>query len=405
MASFNENKDIKVNNLKGRLIHRIKGPSVGLQNCGNTCYFNSIMQMIYSMPELVQILIDNINDYKPDVVIDNNDYAYKIISLLHSMRSNIQPIQGNLVEGHNTTFEFEGHIMSDIAPATYGNAYFNSPNGEQFDLANLVEATGELLGGIGGQQSASEFFMLIISRFLLDYFSDVTQWYHNKPDSEPRFYYEQSNDPRGYCQLIINETKHARNGHIVQKKDEQWLIDVQTVNELNNNGQKQYLDETRSINEIINSMAKYKNIETECYTIPGEILESAGTEFYTCTSFDKLGKYLILNIRLNNYIDGNYTIKPFLGEINNMLEITLPTEQMKIYELVSVILRAGDVGGGHYINYSKTSQGWFAYNDETVSFLGSEISFNKEAGDYLNPKLNETTTFNVEMLLYSERLT
>lgn len=82
-----------------------------------------------------------------------------------------------------------------------------------------------------------------------------------------------------------------------------------------------------------------------------------------------------LIIQFKRFIShGNHTRK------NNM-KVQFPFENLEInehiklepsyYELYSVINHMGDVGGGHYTNYSKNSinNGWYEFNDSNVSYL------------------------------------
>jgi ubiquitin C-terminal hydrolase len=85
----------------------------------------------------------------------------------------------------------------------------------------------------------------------------------------------------------------------------------------------------------------------------------------------------------------NCGLVPFPLDNMNVTEIT--RDQPTAYELYSVINHMGDVGGGHYTNYSKNSitNEWYEFNDSRVSYL-------------TNPQ-NEIISPNAYVLFYQKK--
>lgn len=85
----------------------------------------------------------------------------------------------------------------------------------------------------------------------------------------------------------------------------------------------------------------------------------------------------------------NCGLVPFPLDNLNVSEIT--RDAATSYELYSVINHMGDVGGGHYTNYSKNSitNEWYEFNDSRVSYL-------------TNPQ-NEIVSENAYVLFYQKK--
>jgi ubiquitin C-terminal hydrolase len=85
----------------------------------------------------------------------------------------------------------------------------------------------------------------------------------------------------------------------------------------------------------------------------------------------------------------NCNLVPFPLDNLNVSEIT--RDAATAYELYSVINHMGDVGGGHYTNYSKNSitNEWYEFNDSRVSYL-------------TNPQ-NEIISPNAYVLFYQKK--
>jgi hypothetical protein len=50
-----------------------------------------------------------------------------------------------------------------------------------------------------------------------------------------------------------------------------------------------------------------------------------------------------------------------------------------IYNLASVVVHRGTMGGGHYVAYCRRGDDWYLFNDESVSHVPAEVVANCEA--------------------------
>mmetsp|Transcript_17901 Transcript_17901/g.30439 ORF Transcript_17901/g.30439 Transcript_17901/m.30439 type:complete len:177 (+) Transcript_17901:329-859(+) len=81
------------------------GTPVGLKNIGNTCYFNSILQVYYNLPEFVRTIFEFKDDDKPLELIEalKDDLEYKqTINRLEQSRkliANLKKIFGLMTLG------------------------------------------------------------------------------------------------------------------------------------------------------------------------------------------------------------------------------------------------------------------------------------------------------------------
>lgn len=91
----------------------------------------------------------------------------------------------------------------------------------------------------------------------------------------------------------------------------------------------------------------------------------------------KLPKYLIFLFKRFDFIN-NRKINKFI-EYPIKLKLTDKFEANVSYELSSMVIHAGGLGGGHYVSVGKKIDKWILFNDSNTKKIKKSIALDKKA--------------------------
>lgn len=284
----------------------------GLQNVGNTCWMNSLLQLIFNM--------DSFKNFKGET----NKY-YNLIKDLHDYGSKLE----------NNTF-----IGSEIMDAF---------------KKNIIKGVDrlEIFGG-SSQHDPNEFYSLLNSCFpgrhdthFLNmepiYINEIIT-FNNMMLSEIKATYFGVEIEIPKESIVENITAYLKEEVIPEygfyKNDGYALINNNTIN--------------RGEKTIIN------NSDIQTITLPDK-----DNEKYVIKN--KIIKKLELGNAPKNILINLKRFSNTLEKIDKKIEINLEIEiNNKNYNLTSFICHSGTLSGGHYTNYSKKNNNkWYEYDDST----------------------------------------
>lgn len=366
----------------------------GLHNLGNTCYMNSVIQILIHNPILEHYFRDNTY---------TNDLPNGIIN---RMTSEKKPI--------NNVNDIEAEIQASIT----------------FNLVNLcdVMSTGTCVApqrfkyslGVknqtfagNGQNDSHE-----LLTYLLDAIHEETKYSINIR-TLPIEYTKIENMKNGYSKILqstsdqkkITQILREYMTYLVQHKNEALIHSSTTV-------WKNYIEKNSSIISHFFTGLHHSTIKCltcsceshnfEHYTsislelIPEkssmtlfECLDNfikceplEGTNAYHCSECDtkractkkitfwNIPNMFIINLKRFKH-DGHTQIK-----LNNnvvyptILDMKQYTEsqfqQKTTYDLIGVVHHYGGTSGGHYVSFAKIQEHWYAFNDERVGRISNE---------------------------------
>lgn len=286
----------------------------GLLNIGNTCYANSAFQLLFTIEELREYVLDDNNweeqlkemcikkgiSNDEDIINLIKQYfiiiLYKFLTIpgdvknptcLLSLFKNRNPNSNFNIREQNDSHEFLNILIDNL-------------DEEFYKLKNIIPLETEI--------KKSEYSSILSDLLNIHYDIKVT----NSKDNE------------------IDEIKEKNNFLYLHLSENQNKENIQEL-----------------INKIINN----------------ESIKADDSEFKKELKISKMSKYVMCYLTRFSGMSKNN--KPI--EITNIIEIN-----NKIYEVVSIISHSGSISGGHYINYSKRLGEWYLFNDSSVNRM-SEI--------------------------------
>lgn len=295
----------------------------GLLNIGNTCYANSALQMLFSIPELREYLLNDANW----------EEHLKNICLKHNCQTESDVL--NIVKKYYSIILYKFlNNKGDVK-----NPYV---------IFGLLDYRNRKIHFNVGEQNDSQEFLSVILNNLND------EFYKLKKEMD-----------------IDTEEVDMKSESIVSD-----LLNLEYTVDL------EYLDYDKSETVKQNNLFLILHLKPGFKAIQDSIDHISETEvidgFYEkvenktkikkTVNISKTSEYLLCHIvRFKNNREKNSQPLQILDniKINN-----------KVYEVVSIVSHSGGIGGGHYINYSNRKGEWFLFNDSNISKVNKEDVLN-----------------------------
>lgn len=290
----------------------------GIQNVGNTCFLNSIIQCLNSNRELFLIYKNNTNLKYSEFV----KQWYILCSNLYHKNSLIKPVN-----------------------------FIN-------ELSRLLSIEKEYLN-IGNQEDAHEILQFILEK--------LHEGLSKKVNIEIQGQIKTELDKKMYDSL--------KSWKLFFESDFSPILDLyygQYISIVKNNkDEKSYTYDPFSVItlEICNGNNIYECLDNFTKT------ESIDNDIKKKMMFWKLPKHLIINFkRYNNYLQKNNKLIDY-PKILDLNDYTLGPEKKKSkYELYAIANHSGNCSQGHYYSFIKNlDNNWYNFNDEIVSTYNSNL--------------------------------
>jgi ubiquitin C-terminal hydrolase len=393
----------------------------GLSNMGNTCYLNSVIQVISNMDDFRDFLFKGgfLNDLKKDLDETLYQQLHRIVKHLWDTTSDTLTPKSFREKFIERQKQFYGYEQQDSNEAI------------QFLLDNLHEETKKKI--TINYTLTKE--MTIFTDILNKYFTNKDKFSEEEKQSkklqikkliqENRMYSldyfamkylnEISNSYSDICEYfgIINcqLKKCPECNHIKYNFEQNYMIHV-TLPELDDDTiknmdvysklfemKKEELKEKVSSEDLISKLCINEIRHKYTYNLDELLIHNQIPEImdehnlWNCNNclkkvkaiaqpkLLKTSKYLIIHFkRFNHIIQNDNTI---IFKIKNLIKYNkyINIENLMIketgnikYELISGITHMGEYNGGHFTSFAKNNDKWYSYNDSRVN----EIKIDKE---------------------------
>jgi hypothetical protein len=315
----------------------------GVDNCGNSCFFNSVNQMLFHIPELRHFLINNKSKF-------SDPYLVVFIELLNKMLTTRQIILRTdiicnnkiLNEFYCDTQEKIFRILEDIQQdaGEYLMFMLNLFN-EHFYYNNnniIIPKIRTPINNLG-------------KSYVLDQYSNIYSF-----ASSFDFFYHCKLETKTYCK---NDKNKISNEKTEIDYTPFFNLDDTKKTILGNNN---YIYEVNQLNLELEKQSDIYNQYQPCE-------DNSIDTFKKYNYFPSNNKYLFLNINITEEnvtktsvtINGTQIIQSNLNKLPNF------NFKGKNYELIGTIIHSGRLGGGHYWYNHKINNQWYTFNDSRVS--------------------------------------
>ncbi|WFD23776.1 ubiquitinyl hydrolase 1 [Malassezia equina] len=356
---------------KGRSIHLSKKKSVllGMENFGNTCYANSVLQALYhcrpfrgAMMEPEEELMSRLT---PASTSTTQTMQYALTNLFHSMALTASRLAANPRSGHIKKFHMpsEGRTAAIIGDSVDRKA-LESFLGSLRNSSNLFDSTMH--------HDAHEFLNFLLNQVDEDLEKKQAKRLKEQPLASPTVEASKTFVNRLFQGVLTNETR-CLSCETITSRDEEFL-------------------------DLSINVSPYTSVSS-CLRIFSDSEMLAGrNKFFcdTCSSLQEAEKRMkiksspnILALHLKRFrYDENIN-----AYIKHACRVVFPLDLRlfnssdessnpdRLYELVAIVIHVGSgVHQGHYVSIVKIGSRWALFDDEEVQFI-PESDISKYYGD------------------------
>lgn len=399
----NDNKNNKPSKIKKNPVPPFPSEFTGIRNIGNSCYFNSALQLLYQIPEVREGKFYTLNDLKKQLeeskiklekkkddaenarnnfIINDflsgtlkEDYLAQAIRKLPSLESYKEEIK-ELVQKRNAEksgseirFKLSNKIARKCTTMHFKELCSNSfSENEKIGIARRL---------IGNNISRSKYILNEVADILFGENNDNKDHFRKSfmdiYDEYNHLDLTCTNAEDDYNEVVENiNALSEKNPNEIQIEPDARSKDLIEI--MSNIAQR------KSPIDIINKILKDKNPNRKAQDT-ADVIESYFKISETLVSIEHLPPDTSIDKELLEKIPSKYKIietnrYDFLASQKvapamNIPEIIDDVRGQK-YELASVVIHSGNKKGGHYYAYSKSTNGnWYQINDDKITRKGS----------------------------------
>ena len=326
----------------------------GVQNCGNSCFFNSVNQMLFHIPEFRELLL-NYRDKFTVKNADDNSYLQRYIQLLYEMKKSTNAL------GTDCVLDSMGSTLNDFYQDSQERFFYRKSYNQQAADEYLKKLLDLIIDVILNNQN-----VLIPKIIGFDTFYGL-----NSKIGDYLLGFNVTNI-ESYC-------KDHTNNNCFSEKNKQ-ITNVLYIENTSNAPLTEFKYNINTINNLFTEELDKSNLVNRCEK---KSIRSFRNQQYEITS-----KYLLLGIKYSSNNIGRSKI--FLNgkqlSSSNINSIGLLSINRSNYELIGMIVHHGSLNSGHYWYNHKINGNWYEFNDSSMSH-----------------GINYNTTDNIPIMLFRKK--
>lgn len=371
----------------------------GLNNLGNTCYFNAALQGLLSIPQFIEYLLDDTRwkeYYERNLYLHNNKSIIKELYDLYMRLLEVYDINQNTILVYNPITLFQSikeHTKLYNGKLEYPYIEFNiGTQSDSFDMFNAIIGTGhdEIIQTDNSIDINNKIFIKLhkiyknydITKIDIPYnYEEIL--YFNYRFIMKNYSKEYSELQNLFTSFIINTTEclHCGDKTFGLMQTNVYEVDLQLPF-------IKYKDDTSQLtlrNKPYNLIDYMKHqLSYSLYTNEHSHKKNTGhLECCTYHKFWRIPHILVIRFKRFELINGvkhkiNYPIEiPEVLDIKPFIHMYAINERCNlntVYKLCASIQHSGSCDGGHYYTYGLRDR-WYEFNDSNVRAINPDHSY------------------------------
>ncbi|CAD8191663.1 unnamed protein product [Paramecium octaurelia] len=336
---------------------------VGIQNLGNTCYFNCLLQIVFYNPKLVEEILQ----YKSQ---ENNPPGENLQHLSQNFMIQLQHVIAQQMLWNQ---KYLKPILFYEATAKFEKQKPNQKvvsNNEFRDLSEYFTFFMELI-----DQSLSRNFNKLNDEINFFYNQQLEMQYIIKQDKQPQLQWHVGIQHKQiysflYKEIIENKTQIkelprnliftiGRTDHQNKKIEDEFHFP-----------QELYLDFVLGNQQATEHVQKYINQQYQTYKVHQQIKKQVDAFEKVINYYESLPTFdtFILNSLKFEHKQKIQEMKQYFPLNYHLLNQELEKSSKHLYQLAQIVIHTGSINQGHYYlyQYNFHMKKWFKYNDSVV---------------------------------------
>ncbi|CAK64469.1 unnamed protein product (macronuclear) [Paramecium tetraurelia] len=336
---------------------------VGIQNLGNTCYFNCLLQIIFYNPNLVESILQ----YKQQ---ENNQPGDTLQQLSQNFMTQLQHVFAQQMlwnQKYLKPSEFYDAVMKfEMQKQNYKIVQ----NNEFRDLSEYFNCFMELI-----DQTLSRNFNKLNDQINFFYNEDLEKQYIIKQDKQPQLQWHIGIQNKQIYNFLYKEI--IENKNFIKQLPHNLIFTIGRTDHLNKKIEEEFhfpqelhLDFVLRDQQATEHVQKYINQQLQTYKDYQQLKKQVDAFEKVVKHYESLPTFdtFILNSLKFEHKQKIQEMKQYFPLNYHLLNQELQKNSKHLYQLAQIVAHTGSINQGHYYlyQYNFHMKKWFKYNDTVV---------------------------------------